>query len=256
MPSVCAPRMSSGKGSTSWYALAWSASRPTCGPLPCEITSWCSPASGAIAAAATVMLCCCASAVIGSPRLSSAFPPSAMRILTGSRPEGRDHHGLDGVQPVLGLVEHDGALRLEHLIGDLEPVEPEPLEDVLADDRVTVVERRKAVQELHVRVAGAAKQLRVHLVRPQQADALLPHGRVFAHRDPDVGVQVVDAGDALVGVVGDRQAGAGLLRDAATRLDEVRLGPEVLRCGEPHVHAELAAADHERVAHVVPRVAE
>src|SRR4051812_4602788 len=101
------------------------------------------------------MLCSCASAVIGSPRLSSAFPPSAMRILTGSRSEGCDHDGLDRVQPVLCLVPHDRVPRLEDVLGDLQAVEAEPLEDVLADDRVAVVERRKAVEELHVRVPGA-----------------------------------------------------------------------------------------------------
>jgi hypothetical protein len=34
--------------------------------------------------------------------------------------ERGDHDGLDGVHPVLRLVEHDGGRRLEDLVGDLE----------------------------------------------------------------------------------------------------------------------------------------
>ena len=49
MPSVWAPSRSSGYGSTSVYAEPCSASSPTCGPFPCEITSSCSSASGASA---------------------------------------------------------------------------------------------------------------------------------------------------------------------------------------------------------------
>jgi hypothetical protein len=47
--------------------------------------------------------------------------------------EGGDEHGLDGVQPVLGLVEHHRVRTLEHLVGHLEAVEPRALEERLAD---------------------------------------------------------------------------------------------------------------------------
>ena len=61
--------------------------------------------------------------------------------------------------------------------GDLEPVEAELLEDLLADLGVAVVERRQAVHELHLRVAGLRHQLGVDLVRLEQLDPLVPDGR-------------------------------------------------------------------------------
>ena len=59
------------------------------------------------------------------------------------------------------------------------------------------MERRQAVHELHVRVAGRAEQVRVDLVGQQQLDALVPDLLGLAHRDPHVGVDEVDAGHAL-----------------------------------------------------------
>ena len=79
--------------------------------------------------------------------------------------------------------------------------------------------------------------VRVDLVRRQQLDPLLPHALVLAHRDPDVGVEEVDAGDALVDVVGEREPGTGLLGDPAAGLDEVVARPQVFGGAEPDVHA-------------------
>ena len=57
-----------------------------------------------------------------SPRSSSASPPRATMIFTPVAQGG--HHGrLDGVEPVLRLVEDDGRRGFEHLIGDLEGAE-------------------------------------------------------------------------------------------------------------------------------------
>ena len=84
MPWVPASRTSSGYGSASAYDSACSDSRPTCGPLPCTTTMLCSAASGAIASAATMMFRRCTSVVIGSPRRSSALPPSAITIRIAS----------------------------------------------------------------------------------------------------------------------------------------------------------------------------
>ena len=96
----------------------------------------------------------------------------------------------------------------------------------------------------------------VHLVRREELDPLGPDALVLAHRDPDVGVEEVDARHTLVDVLGQREPGAGLLGDAAAGLDQVLLRPQIARGAQPDVHAELAATDHQRVAHVVAGVAE
>src|SRR5262245_15925204 len=139
------------------------------------MTSWWSRATRASDSAATRTLPRCASAVIGSPRLSRALPPRATTTFIGSRAEGRHHHRLDGVHPVLGLVEDDRALGLEDVVRDLHPVEAVLLEHLLADLRVAVVEGREAVHELHARIAGLPDEVGVDLVRLQEVDALPPH---------------------------------------------------------------------------------
>ena len=45
------------------------------------------------------------------------------------------------MQPVLGLVEDDGVLGLEHVLGNLHTVQAELLVDLLADRRLAIVER-------------------------------------------------------------------------------------------------------------------
>ena len=86
MPSVWAPSTSSGYTSTAVYAEPCRASSPTCGPFPCEITSSCSSATGARAAQAAWAFARWFSAVSGSPRRSSAFPPSATTTRTSQLP--------------------------------------------------------------------------------------------------------------------------------------------------------------------------
>src|SRR3954452_10895985 len=174
--------MSSGYTSTSVYASPSSASSPTCGPFPCAITSSCSSAIGASAAHAVRTLVRWFSAVSGSPRRSSAFPPRATTTRTSAL-QRRDEDGLDRVHPVLGLVEDERSIRLEHLVGDLERLESVLVEDLLADLRVRAVERRQAVHELDVRVARQRHRLAVDLVGEEQVDALGPHGIGLAHRD-------------------------------------------------------------------------
>ena len=71
-----------GTRATSLYAAPWSASRPTCGPFPCETTSSCSSATGASASHAARAFARWFSAVSGSPRRSKAFPPRATTTLT------------------------------------------------------------------------------------------------------------------------------------------------------------------------------
>src|SRR4029453_6031303 len=128
------------------------------------MTSWWASATGASAWAATRTLARWFSAVMGSPRLSRALPPSATSTRTTPAPQRGHDHRLDGVQAVLGLVEHDAGRRLEHLAGDLEAVgHARVLHHLLAHHRVGVVERGQAVHELDLGVAGPLHQGRVHL---------------------------------------------------------------------------------------------
>ena len=77
------------------------------------------------------------------------------------------------------------------------PSMPKRLVDLLADLGLAVVERGQAVHELHGWIAGRARSVGVDLVRHQELDPLVPDRLGLAHRDPDVGVEEVDALDAL-----------------------------------------------------------
>src|SRR5664279_2540874 len=89
---------------------------------------------------------------IGSPRRRMALPPRAATTSTSGRFKRGHKDCLDGVHPVLRLVEDDGVLRLEHIVGHLEARTTRALEDVVAHLGPAVVERRKAVHELDVGV--------------------------------------------------------------------------------------------------------
>ena len=168
----------------------------------------------------------------------------------------RDHHGLDGVDAVLGLVEDDRGSRLEDLVRHLHAVEAELLEDLLAHLRPAVVEGGKAVHELARRVPGLGHQRGVDLVGLQETDPLLPDRVGLAHRDPDVGVDEVAALDRGLRILGQRHLAAGGGGQLAGLRDEGLLGPEVLRRPEADVHPRHRPAQHQRVPHVVPGVAE
>ena len=62
--------------------------------------------------------------------------------------QSRVHDGLDAVHAVLGLVEHLGLLRLEHVVFHFHLRDAELLGDLGADGGLGVVERRKAMQEM------------------------------------------------------------------------------------------------------------
>ena len=131
------------------------------------------------------------------------------------------------------------------------------LHDLGADHGVGVVERRQAVHELRLPVAG----------RRRAGSALTWYGRSsstrsipdvlgLAHRDPHVGVDEVDAGDGLGGVVGDGDPGAGARRRSRRRSSTTSAGG----CSssgphEAHVGAHERAHDQQRAAHVEPAVA-
>ena len=98
----------------------------------------------------------CASAVIGSPRRSSALPPRATTMRMASVPERRDENRLDGMHSVLRLLEGDVHLGFEHLLGHFHaPSRPNCSCDVPADLGLQIVERRQAMHEFDTRVAGA-----------------------------------------------------------------------------------------------------
>src|SRR3954462_1061994 len=135
------------------------------------MTSSLPSAIGASCAAATRTFARCWSAVMGWPRWSSAFPPSATTMRTGATSGHRgDEDRLDRVHPVLGLVEDDRRRRLEDLLGDLHLGDPECLEHLLADLRLRVMERGQAVHELRVGIAGRSHRPRVDLVRTELLD--------------------------------------------------------------------------------------
>jgi hypothetical protein len=172
-----------------------------------------------------------------------------------SETQRRYHHRLDGVHAVLGLVEDDGRRRLKHVFGHFQPIQAELLVDPFADLRLAVVEGGQAVHELHRRVAAAGHGRRVDLIGLQQVNALLPDGVRLAHRHPHVGVDVVHAPEALVHVLGQRQPRACLFSHGAGGGDQIVIGPQAPRGADAHVHAQLAAADQQRVAHVKAGVA-
>src|SRR5262245_51913609 len=100
------------------------------------ITSW-SRSSGPSASTALATWCCWMSESGGSPRSSSALPPSATTILIRCLParslpySDRGHHErLDRVHAVRRLIEDDRLRRLEHLLGDLEGFQAAPVVDL------------------------------------------------------------------------------------------------------------------------------
>src|SRR5436190_15674856 len=94
------------------------------------------------------------SAMVFLPLALSLFPAA------GAAPglvlaEGGDEDRLDGVETVLGLVEHDASPRLEYLAGHLQTGgHAGVLHHLPPDHGLHVVEGRQAVHELDRRVPG------------------------------------------------------------------------------------------------------
>jgi hypothetical protein len=105
-----------------------------------------------------------------------------------------DEHGLDGVQPVLRLLEDHGRGGDEHLVGDLGPDESVALVDPQAELGGGVVHGRKAMEEPRVGTARGRHHLRRDPIRGEQRNAPVPLGVGLAHADPHVGV---DEGGAV-----------------------------------------------------------
>ena len=160
------------------------------------------------------------------------------------------------MHPVLGLVEDDRSRRLEDIVRHLEAVEVERAEELLPLGRLPVVEGRKAVEELRVRISRRLHQLCVHLVLLQDRDPLGPLPGGLAQRDPDVGVDEVAPLDALLRLVGDGDRGPRERGERLRPLDDPLVRREGLRPDEPHVHSHQRSGKEERVRHVVPGIAE
>ena len=155
MPSVCAPSTSSGYGSTSVYAAGLQGEQADLRAVSVrdhELVLALRAARGSRRAVATLarwILCRRAARPVAAARC-----PRVRRPLASSAPERGDHDRLDRVHAVLRLVEDDGSVRLEDLVGDLEASSPNFSKISLAHRVSRVVERRQAVHELHVRVAA------------------------------------------------------------------------------------------------------
>ena len=76
------------------------------------------------------------------------IPPERHDDAHGGRrsgPERRHQHCLDGVHPVLRLIEHDRLFGFEHIVGYFHSVQPELLEHFISDPRRPIVEGGQAV---------------------------------------------------------------------------------------------------------------
>src|ERR1700722_8822796 len=131
MSCVCAPGASSGTCSAAGAFFPCEAGTPTCGPFPCTITRLLPSATFASCTAARRMLSCCACALAASPRLSSAFAPSAttirirkLRYSFRGGDESTDRYQCFGLRNLCNIREFAHALegfmqRLRHKLARL-----------------------------------------------------------------------------------------------------------------------------------------
>src|SRR3954466_5913594 len=171
--------------------------------------------TAAMDSAAVRMLARWFSAVIGCPRRSSALPPSAITMRMSSSTERGHQDSLDGVHPILGLLEGDVRRTLEDILGDLDAVrEVRVLRgDLCTDLRLAIVERGETVHELHPGIACRTHQFGVDLKREKHVDAVAPRLDGLTHRHPHGGVDEVDAAHRLHRIVGDGDPGPGCGRE-------------------------------------------
>ena len=162
-------------------------------------------------------------------------------------------HGLDGVHPVLRLVEHHRPGGLEHLVGDLHLRQAELLRDLRPDGGPGVVEGGQAVHK-DGGLLGVCHHSGVDLIGPQQPDALLPDRIRLAHGDPDVGVDHVGLPGALPHVLRQGHGPAALRREALGGLHQILGGEKLLGRAGGKVEPHFRAGDHQGVAHIVPGV--
>ena len=164
------------------------------------------------------------------------------------------HHRTNRVQPVLRFIKHDRLRSLEHLVAHFHAVQPELVVNVQAHRGVQVVEGRQTVHEHRLR-RGGSHQLRRDAIGAQRLNALAPHRLRLAHGDPHIRVQHMRALHGLHGVALKAEVRAGLRRDGRAARPQLRAGHVGFRGAGHKVHPHFRAAHHQRVAHVVARVA-
>ncbi len=169
--------------------------------------------------------------------------------------DGSNHHGLDGVHPVFGLVENLGMLAAEDLVGNLHRVKAKLLMNFPANDGVEVVEGGQAVEENHVGILGLADHLHVDLVGLEEPDPL-GELALLAHGNPHVGIDNISVADTLIDILGEFDGGPRLGGQFPHLTNELVGGEKLFGSHGHEVHAQLGTADHEGVAHVVPSIAD
>ena len=155
--------------------------------------------------------------------------------------KGRSHHGLDGVHPVLGFVEHDALGAFKHFIGHFHGIATKALAHLLAHGGLVVVEGGQAVHEHSVRACNV-HQLLVDLVGGKVVDALSPHLHRLTHGHPHIGVQHVGTLGGLGGILLKGEGGTGLGSDLLALGHEGSVRLVLLGCTGGEVQAHLGAA--------------
>ena len=112
------------------------------------------------------------------------------------------------------------------------------------------------MQEFHVRVARSLHHLRGHLIGLEQLDALGPYIVRLAHGHPYVRIEEVAILHGLFHIFGNGNLGTSLGGYLTALGDEfIRRSAALGACGT-EIDTHLGAADHQRVAHVVARIAQ
>ena len=115
-----------------------------------------------------------------------------------------------------------------------------------------VVEGGQAVHEHRLR-PGGGHEGRVHLIGQHDLDALRPRLGRLAHAHPHIGVHGIGPGHGG-GILGEQHAAATLFGKRFALCRQRRIGPVGLGRAGHKMQPHLGAADHQRVAHVVPGV--
>ncbi len=118
-----------------------------------------------------------------------------------------------------------------------------------------VVECRQTVHKDRL-LSRIRHQRFIDLIRGQRSDALLPDLDRLAHGYPDIGVQHIRAACRLHRVLTEAQDSAAFRRNALTFRNQRRIRKIFLRRTRGEIQAHFCAADHQRIAHIIARIAQ